>query len=525
MKVDRQKIALKRQIAILSAREEEDYLAFIKLMNPTPESNGDPDDSTYIVAPFHQTISQNLMDAIHGRKQNLIITMPPRHGKSDLSSRYLPAYFIGKYPHKQVMICTYNDDFAADFGADIMKIVDSPAYAQVFPDVKFTVKSKTKFITTKGGKIHLAGKQGSTTGMGAHLLILDDIIKDAVEANSPTMRDRAWDWMNSVAMTRLMGQKTVIMTWTRWHMDDPIGRLSEMEGVMEDYTVINLPALCVDENDGTGRKIGDPLWPGEPHFLDKKFLETRRDSDPIAFEAMYQGNPMAVEGMLFNADDIITYEPDELPENLRYYAASDHAVSTKTRADSTVLIKAGIDEKGIIWITNCYWNKANIETVADTMMMMGGCDDIKSRPIVWWAESGQIGLSLYPLMMKRMQEKGVYFNLKLVTADTDKLARAQSISARIKAGMVRFPAPKGPNSWTTRAIDELTKFPGGKHDDFVDAISHLGLQLAKMVNASGPDTTPQEKQYETGTFGWVKKTMFGRPNGNAKRSSTYGSGY
>lgn len=524
---DRQRLLLaaRRKRAIMAARGPGGLLTFAKLMSPAPDANGDPDKSLYVVAKHHELIAKDLEDVAFDRISHLVETLPPRHGKSRLVSIFFVAWYMGLYPGRQVIVATYNDDFAASFGSDVKGIIDSPVYRQIFPKTELIVggKSKSELITTEGGKVHFAGRGGSLTGTGAHLLVLDDIIKDSREANSPTIREQTWDWMLRVAFTRRMGSKSTIMTWTRWHVDDPIGRMTDPNSPFYNERTAsrmvhrNYPALCIDENDGTGRKIGEALWPGEPHRLDEDYLLDHRALDPVGFEAMYQGNPILSEGSMFSAESVSYYDPSELPDDLIYYAASDHAVSERTRADSTVLIKGGVDGTGTLWVTDVWWQRASTDKVAEAMMLLGAPPNAKHRPIVWWAESGQALKGFLPFLQKRMRETGRIFNIRTVNPSGDKVTRAQSISARMALGMVKF--PKGA-SWTERAVAELTAFPAGRHDDFVDALSHLGLGLADMFG-SGSRAAEKKPEPVYGSFSWLKKNLMGdnKPAGRLRRTA------
>ena len=197
------------------------------------------------------------------------------------------------------------------------------------------------------------------------LLIIDDLIKDYEQARSKAFRDRAWDWFTKVAMTRRMGRKLVVITFTRWHTDDIIGRLTDPENeyynrkLAEKIKVINLPAIAEDD-DPLGRAPGEPLW--DRYGLD--FLEEQRGLDPLGFESLYQQRPSVADGILFRREYIQYYDPHDIrEEDLRIFCASDHAVSTKQRSDSTVLLRVGVDKNNHIYILDCWWRKAASDEV------------------------------------------------------------------------------------------------------------------------------------------------------------------
>lgn len=338
-------------------------------------------------------------------------------------------------------------------------------------------------------------------------LIIDDLIKSYEEARSQAFRDRAWDWFTKVAMSRRMGKKLVIITFTRWHTDDIIGRLTDPENehysreIAKKIKIIDIPAIAFEDDDPLGRAPGEALWP-EWYGLD--FLEEQRNLDPLGFEALYQQRPTVADGILFRRENVRYYGPDEpvqLPplEDLRIYCASDHAVATDQRSDFTVLLKVGLDQQNNIYLLDCWWRKARTDVVVEAMLTMGGANP---KPLIWWAEKGHISKSIGPFLRKRMSETQTYFNVSEVTPAGDKEQRAQSISARMAMGHVFFPKEK---NWCERAINELLAFPNGLHDDFVDTFSYIGLGLRGMFPVKRTEQTAQPAKY--GTFRWVKEAQ------------------
>lgn len=495
---------LKRQQKALSARDS--LMDFTKFTMPDPEDPNDVERSVYDNALHHDAIARVIEEVEKGEIQFLILTCPPRHGKSEIVSRRLPAWFLGRHPDQNVVVATYNDDFAKDFGADVRGIVTSSQFRQVFPDVRLQRggSAKDRLQTTQGGMATFVGVGGSLTGRGAHLLVIDDLIKDYEQARSQAFRDRAWEWFTKVAMTRRMGKKLVIITFTRWHTDDIIGRLTDPENeyynraIAQKIKIINFPALA-DDDDPLGRVPGEPLWPDR---YDLDFFEEQRSLDPLGFEALYQQRPSVADGTLFRRESVQYHGPDERvqtpPDNeLRIYCASDHAVSTSQRADSTVLLRVGIDRQQNIYILDCWWRKAPTDHVVEAMLSMVKQEP---RPLLWWAEKGHISKSIGPFLKKRMGETNTFFNLVEVTPAADKEQRAQAISARMAMGRVYFPKGK---PWVEKAINELLAFPNGLHDDFTDAFAYIGLGLQSQIPVKR--NTKADKPVRSGTFGWLKR--------------------
>lgn len=504
LKAARREIALlERQQKAMEARER--FMTFVKFTSPDAEDPNDVNLSKYKNARHHDAIARVIEEVVAGNIRFLILTMPPRHGKSELVSRRLPAWFMGRFPHLHGIVATYNDDFAADFGKEVRNIVKMPQFRQVFPGVSLQRggAASDRLQTSAGGQWSFVGRGGSLTGRGGHILIGDDLIKDDKEAQSQAIRDQAWNWLTKVAMTRRMGMKLVVLTFTRWHNDDPIGRLTDPENphynrdLAKKIKIINLPAIAEDD-DPLGRKPGEPLWADGPDQFDLDFLREQQSLDPLGFAALYQQRPSLLDGDMFKRENVRFYKKDELPADLRIYAASDHAVATGQRNDFTVLLKVGIDPQSNIYILECVWAKLKSDAATEAMLTMAGG---KQRPLLWWAEKGHISKSIGPFLKKRMIETGTYFNIREVTPVADKAQRAQSIAARVAMGKVYFPqgAP-----WAEKAINQMMAFPNGTHDDFVDALAYIGLGLQSQFAPAASSVKKRAEQPKFGTLNWVK---------------------
>ena len=274
---------------------------------------------TYQVNWHHELLAQKLQEFAEGKIKKLMVFMPPQHGKSELVSRRLPAYLLGIKPTLKVIGCSYSADLAGSFNRDVQRIIDDEAYANVFPDT--TLNSSNVKTSAKGsylrnsdifevvghkGFYKSVGLGGSLTGTPADIGIIDDPVKDAVEADSPTYRARAWDWFTNVFMTRLHNDSQILVTQTRWHDDDLSGRIISKMNKDNDWTILSLPAICDGRSDIDPRQVGEALWP-EKHSL--KRLKEVEDSNPRAFHALYQQDPQPFKGgMVFPNWQIGTYE-------------------------------------------------------------------------------------------------------------------------------------------------------------------------------------------------------------------------
>ena len=490
-------------IRLLKAKQaKESLIAFTRYTMPDIKEPLDAEKSRYDDQYFHRALAAALEGAESGEIPRLIITFPPRHGKSELTSRRYPAYLLGRDPYRHIILATYNQPFAEDFGRKVRDIMQSPSYAEIFPEATLAKGSQAadRLATEEGGMAAFVGRKGSTTGRGADFLIIDDPLKDSNEAQSPTIRDECWSWFNNTASTRLMTDTgVIIIIMTRWHEDDIVGRLTDPANAhynaaeAAEWKIINIPALA-EENDVLGRKPGEALWPSK---FGVKYLQSMKRRLGKAFSSLYQQHPTPEDGDFFQADMMRTYRREDLPKNLRIYAASDHAVGIKQEHDKNCFLIIGVDTRDHIWILDCWWRRAKTNVSVEAMLSL-----MKLwKPTTWWAESGHITKSIGPFLFARMIADKVYVHVKeQSTNHGDKLQRAQSIQGRMSMGMVHWPAFE---SWYEDAKSELMKFPGGKHDDFVDALAHVGMGLDKILRAPAP-TVAAELGPRIGSLAWVK---------------------
>lgn len=486
---------------MLKAREAKNSLiAFTEFTMPGIEHPDNPDESRYDAQYFHRALAAALEEVEAGRILRLIVTFPPRHGKSELTSRRFPAWLVGRDPYRHVMFATYNQPFAEDYGRAVRAIIQSPQYKVAFPGTTLAKGSAAadRLVTEEGGMLAFVGRGGSSTGRGADFLIIDDPLKDREEANSATTRESLWDWYNDTMSSRLMSDTgAIVIIQTRWHEDDLVGRLIDPTNPKynaeeaETWKVINIPAIA-GEDDALSREPGAALWPEK---FGLPYLESFRRRNPVGFSALYQQEPTPAEGDFFKVEMLAPYRQTDLPKNLRIYAASDHAVGTLQTNDYTCLLIVGVDEFSNIWLLDCWWKREKTDKVVDAMIDMMR----RWKPLVWWAESGHISKSIGPFLFKRMHEEKVYTQIREQVPAQDKVTRAQAIAGRASMGMVRFPTHL---AWCERARQECLKFPGGRNDDFVDALAHIGMGLARMVRA--PVETEKKNAPKIGTMGWVK---------------------
>lgn len=276
-----------------------------------------------VLEDFHKVYYEVLDRFAHGKIKKLIVTMPPQHGKSEGSSRKLPAFMLGLNPDKKIAIGSYAATIAQDFNRDVQKIIDTYEYRELFPEtflngsnvvtMSNTYLRNSNVIEMVGhkGSLRVVGRGGALTSKSVDISILDDVYKDYSEGNSPVVRNAAWKWYTTVVRTRLHNESQELIVFTRWHDDDLIGRLEKSGELIIDikewsdldnippgaWVRINCEALKTGGPSGIDkREKGEALWEGK-HSRAK--LEGQKAIDPVQFECLYQGNAGSAEGRLY----------------------------------------------------------------------------------------------------------------------------------------------------------------------------------------------------------------------------------
>lgn len=477
---------------------------FTRMTMPTAADPDDVSQSRFLPAEHHRLIAAELEKIERRENLRLIITMPPRHGKSELCSRRLPAWFVGRDPTRQIIFATYNQTFAEDFGRQVRDVMSLPQYRQIFPDAKLKRDSQSseRLETTSGGVLFFAGADGSVTGRGADLFLIDDPFKNREAAESETQRRKVWDFFTSTAYTRLMPDGAIVIILTRWHEDDIVGRLFDPKyvdpDISKEYKVLSLPALA-EENDPLGRPEGAALWPDR--YPESVLNVTRRVIGARDWASLYQQRPAPEDGDFFTKSMFLPYTREELPEDItkafRVYGASDHAIGSKQTNDRSCIGCVGFDARGDIWILpDVVWERLDGERQVEIMVSQMK----RNRPQIWWGEKGHISSSIGPYLKRAMLEASVPTFLQEKTPVADKRARAQSIRARAALRPIRVPAFM---PWWEKMQAEFLSFPNGRHDDAVDWLSWIGLGLENEHAAQPIDTGPPIDAPPMGSGAWV----------------------
>ena len=484
---------LEYELALLEA--EDDLLRFAQVTMPDPRFPDDPNATKYLAAKHHGLMADITMQVERHELRKVILNLPPRHGKTEICTKRAAAWISARNPDKDIIVATYGEKFAHDFAKDVREIMASPRFQQIFPEYHLLTANNEHLKTYMGGDIFFLGRRSRTTGRGGHFILVDDPTKDDREVRYQAFRDDVWEWFTQTLLTRRHNdQVPVMISQTRWHEDDIVGRITDPQNpaysakFAEGWRVINLPAIA-SEDDPLGRKPGEALW---PERFGIEYLEEMQAANAVSFAALYQNNPTPEDGVFYSKEELWEYTPDELPTHLRNYVASDHAVATAQINDRTCILPFGVCENDIAWVLpNAVWRRMDgpeaVEEMIQIMKLI--------RPVFWYGEKGQISKSLGSFLKKRMQEEELHVPIIEDHPAGDKVQRAQSARARCAQGRIRFPknAP-----WWPRAKAEILKFPNARFDDFVDAVSIIGMKLQMHGAATVPTRV---KTQQEGTFG------------------------
>lgn len=444
----------------------------------------------YRDAAHHRLIARHLEAVERGDVTRLMITMPPRHGKSMLASEFFPAWYIGRNPDHYVVTATYAQELADDFGRKVKNQIEDPAYQCIFPGVGLADDSKSakrfhiegvaggyEHGTSQRGAFYAVGVGGPLTGRGAHLLLIDDPVKNREDAESEVIRKKTKDWYTSTAYTRLMPGGRIVIIQTRWHEDDLSGWL-QAEHAHEDWVVLDLPAI----NDE-----GEALWPDQ--YPVEALERIKRALPPRDWSALYQQKPSPETGDYFKREWIRTVPKLPPRESLNVYGASDYAV-TSDGGDYTVHVVIGIDPEERIYLLDLWRGQSASDAWVEAF-----CDLVlKWRPIGWAEETGQIKSGVGPFLDRRIRERKAYVAREAFPTRGDKAVRAQSIRGRMSLDglYVAVDAP-----FLAEFIRELMSFPVGVHDDQVDALGLAGQLLDKIFS---PAVKEEEKPNTMGDY-------------------------
>ena len=446
--------------------------------------------AAYLINWHNELICEELDDWLSGRLgSNLIIQMPPRCGKSELVSRMLPAYIFGKNPDASIIATSYSGGLVSNMSRDCQRIMSSPDYAQLFPNVKLAkgrrVMQDGVAITQTSHEFEIIGHRGhymatsigsSITGYGADFGIIDDPLKGRAEAESKNTRDKVWDWYRADFRTRLeKGAKQIILL-TRWHEDDLVGRLLQQakeQPNADRWHIISLPALyrkTTYSHPKDLRKEGEPLWP-EKYDTDA-LMRIKATQGTYDWEALYQQEPKPPAGAVFQLA-WIRIVPRVPRGDILWVRFWDFAVSADPKANYTAGVRMGKNDEGNYYIDKMIrgqWIYPDVHKI-----IVSTAQTEIDVPVGVESQGTQKGFA--DDLIGDIALEGV--SIEGYTANKSKLVRALPWFRRAEAGKVFLIQ----GDWNRDFIDEVIAFTGkeGGQDDQVDAVSGAFSMLTQYT--------------------------------------------
>ncbi|MBQ2374055.1 MAG: phage terminase large subunit [Alistipes sp.] len=403
------------------------------------------------IQPFHENYYRLLEYFATGRIRKLMVSMPPQHGKSVGASTLLPAYMLGLNPDTRIAIASYSASLANKFNRRVQRIIESKEYGDLFPESRIKSGGKppqylrtadeVEIIGYDGGLLSV-GREGSLTGNRVDCFILDDLYKDAMEANSPLIRENCWEWYTSVVRTRMHNESRELIVFTRWHEEDLIGvlrsrercvdlsRWSDLDTVgRDDWLCINLEALKTGTpTEIDPRRAGEALW---AERQSRELLEAKRRLDPVRFECMYQGRPSLQGGLLYGTG-FSTYK--ELPRDI--VRRANYTDTADMGDDFLCSVSYAVDSDGVIYVLDVVYSREPMEVTEGMVAEMLQRNDIRSATIE--SNNGGRGFA------RAVQRLVPRVRVEWFHQGANKEARILSNSATVLQ-MMRFP-----HDWATR---------------------------------------------------------------------------
>lgn len=439
------------------------------------------------MAAHHVLMCQKIQECIERDYGRLIIMLPPGAAKSTYASAVAPAWAMAKWPGFQTILASYGTELAKKHGRKARAIFKQGVTIDAFDaTLDKSTSAAELWRTTNGSEFMAAGILAGITGSRADLVVADDLIAGAQEADSPATRKATWEAWEMDLMTRLKPRASVVLLGTRWHPLDPIGMLlgEDYDGRSGPWTctdgmtweVLNIPAECEREDDPLGRAIGEMIWP--EWFDEQHWLPRRKNARSWA--SLYQQRPTLEGGGRFKAEWVQWYEPGEEPKTLNYYGADDYGApndeGTSDDPDFTEMGIAGMDTEGRLWLVD-WWYEQGAST--DTGIVRF-CNLVKKwKPRRWFGEKGVIHNAIAGARKRKQKQMNARVTVELLPSNGSKVAKAEAFFSLCESGQVMFPNVP----WAHRLVKMLCAFPVVAHDDGVDVLANLGRALEKQAYA------------------------------------------
>lgn len=481
---------------MLNSQRDEELKALEEILARKMARNNLTDFSRYVwetePARHHRVLNQKLDKLIETPRSRLIVCAPPGSAKSHYCSKVLPSYIVGKANNKlgtQLISCSNTANLAEGFGRAIRDKISSQRFKNVFPEAILDTSNSSSgsWGTTNHATYFSIGVGGTITGKRADYLILDDLLKGREEAESPTQRQKVFEWFLDDAMTRLKPTGSVIMIATRWHEDDPIGRLLEMDKKRGKplWEVVSFEAICEHpENDPLNRKVGEALWPEWQTIDDLNRIreDYALNKNMRSWYSLYQQKPTPVEGNMVGRSWFKRYDLEKKLkdkkwlDSLRIIQSWDTATTGDPKNDPSVCVTIGITPERDYYLLSCESHHAEYPELERLLYRLARNWSFKQffKAEEWPAKAVLVEDTNHGRSLLQSHKSRAPFDLIAVPAKkkggSDKEIKFSSCTTIFEAG--RFYVPDG-LEWAEEYIEELISFPGSKRDDRVDATSNL----------------------------------------------------
>jgi len=430
----------------------------------------------YQVNWHHAAFAGVLDKFIAGDIKRLMVFMPPQHGKSELSSRRMPAKILGDHPDKRIAVCAYNHVFSSKFNRDVQRIIDSKEYQSIYPNTTLSgrnvrtdaqgtwLRNNDEFeVVGRRGSLVSVGIGGGLTGNKVDVAIIDDPYKDAMQANSAAYRDHLAEWWDSVLETRLNNAAQICLTFTRWRHDDIAGRLLDLQdqGITTDkWTVVRFEGVKESEHEYDPRDEGEALWP--EHYSIEKLMNVKA-KNPMVFEALYQQRPTPRGGNVVKDEYFFRYPLYETPDSIPAHCYIDTATSEaelKNNDPTGILVwKQYRNKLYLVYFEKGMWSLPDltrkIQWVHDKFL--------NGRQSLVWIENKSNGRSV-----KQLLDETTDINVKLENIKGGKMERLENELPTLEAGRVGIPEGE---HWTKDFLKQCLGFPLLKHDEEIDCLT------------------------------------------------------
>ena len=437
----------------------------------------------YKVGPHHRKLASIFEDIAAGKKKRVIVNIAPRHGKSELISYLAPAWFLGKYPQKKVIMASHTADLAINFGRRVRNLVGSEVYKDVFPQVELQADSKSasRWGTNFNGEYFAIGVGGALAGRGADLFIIDDPHSEQdAKQNRADVFDPAWEWFQSGPIQRLMPGGAIIVVMTRWSKADLTGRIVQHMTRNDDadqWEVIEFPAI-LHENEPSARSLWPEFWSLEAMLAKKAAMDIRY------WQAQYMQQPTSEEGALIKREWWQMWEQDDPPNCEFIIMALDAAQETSNRSDFNALTTWGVffneETKNYnIILLNAIKQRLEFPDLKALVL-----EEYKEwSPDAFIVEKKSNGAALY----QEMRRMGVPISEFTPGKGQDKISRVNAVSDLFSSGIVWAPDRR----WAQEVIEECNDFPSGSNDDLVDSTTLALLRFRQGGFIRLPSDEPE----------------------------------